>query len=97
MPLKTTKFDVGDYLTTPAQQVAYIEAALDQDDPSFIATAIGDVARARGISQFAREAGLSREMVYKSFRPGGNPTIDNVNKALKVLGLRLALAKAKAA
>lgn len=97
MPLKTTKFDVVDHLKTPAQQAAYIEAALDEDDPSFIVTAIGDVARARGISQFAREAGLSREMIYKSFRQGGNPTIDNVNKALKVLGLKLALAPAKAA
>jgi probable addiction module antidote protein len=97
MPLKTTRFDVTDYLKTPKKQAAYIEAALDEDDPSFIVAAIGDVARARGISQFAREAGLSREMIYKSFRPGGNPTIDNVNKALKVLGLKLALAKAKAA
>jgi probable addiction module antidote protein len=97
MPLKTTRFDVTDYLKTPKKQATYIEAALDEDDPSFIVAAIGDVARARGISQFAREAGLSREMIYKSFRPGGNPTIDNVNKALKVLGLKLALAKAKAA
>ncbi len=94
MALKTTKFDIADHLKTPAQQIAYIEAALDQDDPSFIAVAIGDVARSRGISQFARDTGLSREAIYKSFRPGGNPTIDSVNKALKVLGLKLSLARA---
>jgi probable addiction module antidote protein len=94
MPLKFTKFNVTDYLGTPKQQIAYIEAALDEDDPSFIAVAIGDVAKARGISQFARDTGLSREVIYKSFRPGGNPTLGTVNKALKVLGLKLSLAKA---
>ena len=94
MPLKLTKFSVTDYLKTPKQQIAYIEAALDEDDPSFIAVALGDVAKARGISQFARDTGLSREAIYKSFRPGGNPTLETVNKALKVLGLKLSLAKA---
>ena len=94
MPLKLTKFSVTDHLNTPEKQIAYIEAALDEDDPSFIAVAIGDVAKARGISQFARDTGLSREVIYKSFRPGGNPTIETVNKALKVLGLKLSLAKA---
>jgi probable addiction module antidote protein len=94
MPLKLTKFSVTDHLKTPEQQIAYIEAALDEDDPSFIAVAIGDVAKVRGISQFARDSGLSREVIYKSFRPGGNPTIETVNKALKVLGLKLSLAKA---
>ena len=94
MPLKTTKFDVLDHLKTPAEQTAYLEAALEQEDPSFIAIAIGDVARARGISAFAKETGLSREAIYKTFKPGGNPTLDTINKALKPLGMRLALARA---
>jgi probable addiction module antidote protein len=94
MPRELTKFSVTDHLKTPEKQIAYIEAALDEDDPSFIAVAIGDVAKARGISQFARDTGLSREAIYKSFRPGGNPTLETVNKALKVLGLKLSLAKA---
>lgn len=97
MPLKTTKFDIQDHLKTIKQQIAYLEAALDEDDPSFIATAIGDVARARGVSAFARETGLSREAIYKAFRPGGNPTIDTINKALRALGVRLKLVRVKAA
>ncbi|WP_407117576.1 addiction module antidote protein [Bradyrhizobium sp. LMG 9283] len=91
MPLKTTKFDVQDYLKTPDQQAAYLEAALDSDDPSFIAVAIGDLAKARGVSKFSRETGLSREAIYKTFRAGGNPTLDTLSKATVVLGYKLAL------
>jgi probable addiction module antidote protein len=97
MPITTTKFDILDHLKTAEEQAAYLEAAVDEDDPTFIAAAIGDVARARGVSQFAEETGLSREAIYKSFRPGGNPTIETINKALKVLGLKLSLAPVKAA
>jgi probable addiction module antidote protein len=97
MPPETTKFDVLDHLKTVEEQIAYLEAALDEEDPSFIAAAIGDVARARGVSQFSRDSGLSREAIYKAFRPGGNPTIDTVNKAMRVLGLRLKLVPTKAA
>ncbi|HTO61410.1 MAG TPA: addiction module antidote protein [Bradyrhizobium sp.] len=91
MPLKTTKFDVQDYLKTPDQQVAYLEAALESDDPSFIAAAIGDLAKARGVSKFSRETGLSREAIYKTFRVGGNPTLDTLSKATDVLGYKLIL------
>ncbi|MGF6307644.1 putative addiction module antidote protein [Bradyrhizobium sp. i1.8.4] len=52
MPLKTTQFDIQDHLKTLEQQIPYLEAALEEDDPSFIATAIGDIAKARGVSQF---------------------------------------------
>jgi probable addiction module antidote protein len=92
MPLKTTKFDVQDYLKTPDQQAAYLEAALESDDPSFIAAAIGDLAKARGVSKFSRETGLSREAIYKTFRVGGNPTLDTLTKATGVLGYKLTLA-----
>jgi len=97
MTITTTKFNVLDHLKTFEEQVAYLEAAVDEDDPTFIAAAIGDIARARGVSQFANETGLSREAIYKSFRPGGSPTIETINKALKVLGLKLSLAPVKAA
>ncbi|MGB9114713.1 addiction module antidote protein [Bradyrhizobium sp.] len=97
MALKTTKFDIQDHLKTLEDQIAYLEAAIDEDDPSFIATAIGDIAKARGVSKFAKETGLSRETIYKSFRLGGNPTIETVNKATKALGLKLKLAPAEAA
>nr|WP_197703795.1 addiction module antidote protein [Variibacter gotjawalensis] len=95
--MKTTKFDVQHHLKTIKQQIAYLEAALDEDDATFIAAALGDVAKARGVTAFARETGLSREAIYKAFRPGGNPTIETVNKALRALGLRLKLAPARAA
>lgn len=94
MPLKTTKFDVQDHLKSAKAQIAYLEAALDEDDPSFIAIAIGDVARARGVTAFARASGLSRETIYKQFRQGGNPTIELLHKAMRALGLRLKLVAA---
>lgn len=92
MPLKTTKFGVQDYLKTPDQQAAYLEAALESDDPSFIAAAIGDLAKAWGVSKFSRETGLSCEAIYKTFRVGGNPTLDTLSKATRVLGYKLTLA-----
>jgi probable addiction module antidote protein len=97
MPIKTKKFDVLEHLKTVEEQIAYLEAALEQDDPSFIAAAIGDVAKARGVSEFAKESKLSREAIYKAFRPGGNPTLETINKALKPLGMRLTLAPREAA
>lgn len=96
MPVKTTKFDVLEHLKTPAEQIAYVEAALDVDDPDFLATALGDIARARGVVEFAKAAGLSRAAIYKGFRPGGNPTIGSIHKATKALGMKLVLAPAKA-
>lgn len=89
--MKTTKFDVLDHLASVEEQIAYLEAALEEGDPSFIAVAIGDIARARGASEFARESGLSRETIYKAFTAGGNPTLETVGKAVKVLGMRLSL------
>lgn len=89
MPLETSRFDVLKHLGSPADQIAYMEAVLEDGDPSLIATALGDIARARGVTAFARETGLSRETIYKSFRPGGNPTLETISKAMKALGLRL--------
>ncbi len=95
MALKTTKFDVQGHLKSLEEQIAYLEAALNEGDPSFIAAAIGDIAKARGVGQFAKETGLSREAICKSFRPGGNPTIETVHKATKALGLKLKLSPSK--
>ena len=94
MALETTRFDVRNYIRSHDDQTGYLDAALEDGDPALIAAAIGDIARARGASQFARESGLSRETIYKVFRPGGNPKLDTIAKAVKVLGLRLALAPA---
>lgn len=97
MVLKTTKFNVLDHLKTAEEQIAYLEAALEIDDPSFIAAAVGDIARARGVTEFAKETGLSRESIYKTFKLGGNPTLETLDKALKPLGMRLTLAATKVA
>jgi len=94
MTIETRVFDVQHYLRTPEDQAAYIEAALAEDDPSFIAAALGDIARARGLTTFATETGLSREVIEAAFRKGGNPTLETLHKATKVLGLRLAVVAA---
>lgn len=97
MVLETRPWNTLDYLKTRDEQVAYLEAAIAEDDPSVLAEAIGAIARARGVSAFSRETGLSREAIYKAFRTGGNPTLETVSKATKALGLRLTLAPAEAA
>lgn len=94
MPLETREFDIQNYLKTTEQQIAFLEAAFDENDPSFLAQAIGEIAKARGVTGFAEEAGLSREAIYKAFRKGGNPTLDTLSKATKALGLRLTVVPA---
>lgn len=93
--METTRFDILDHLRTPEEQVAYIEAVLEENDPAYLAAAIGNVARVRGVTRFAEEAGLSREAVYKAFAEGGNPTLDTLSKALGALGLRLTVVPAR--
>jgi probable addiction module antidote protein len=69
MPLETKKFDIQDHLGSIEDQAAYIDAALEDGDPSIIAAAIGDIARARGVTKFAEETGLSREAIYNTNGP----------------------------
>jgi probable addiction module antidote protein len=91
MALETTPWNVQDHLQTPEECALYLEAVLAEagDDPSFIAKAIGDVARARGMSQTARDTGLTREGLYKALSEEGNPSFGTVLKVLSALGLRL--------
>ncbi|QEL21327.1 putative addiction module antidote protein [Bosea sp. F3-2] len=91
MPLETIPFDAAEYLTSEEAQIELLKDAIEEGDPTYIAHALGVVARARGVSEFARETGLSREAIYKAFRPGGNPTLDTLTKATKALGLKLTL------
>lgn len=91
MAIKTTAWDPVDTLTSPEAEMAYLEAAFEDGDPALIAAAIGDVARARGMSQIAKDAGLSREVMYKSFRKEGNPTLETLSSVIKALGLKLAV------
>ncbi|MBE7419316.1 MAG: putative addiction module antidote protein [Ideonella sp.] len=91
MSLATTRWDVQDALRSPEDCAAFIEAALEEaaDDPSFIALVLGEVARARGMAQTAREIGMTREGLYKALSPTGNPSFSTVLKVLAALGLRL--------
>jgi probable addiction module antidote protein len=94
MALKTTPYDSADYLNTDEAVVAYLEEALDTDDPAFIAQALGTVARARGMSQIAKDTGLSRESLYKALSANGNPEFSTVIRVMKALGLKFSVANA---
>ncbi len=67
---------------------AYLEAAIEDGDPVVISAAIGDIARAKGMSQIARETGLGRESLYKALSPGGNPEFATILKVVRALGLK---------
>lgn len=86
---KTRPFDAVDYLESEDDMVAYLEAALEQGDARVVAAALGDIARAKGMSQVARDAGLGRESLYKALSPDGNPEFATVLKVVRALGLSL--------
>ena len=87
----TTRYDVAEHLRTPEEMAAYLEACLEEadGDAAFIAKALGDIARAKGMSQVARDAGLSRESLYKALSGERVPGFDTILKVTKALGLRL--------
>lgn len=89
MPLETRPYDSAEYLDSEEAIAAYIDAVLEDGDPALVAHALGVVARARGMSQIARDAGLSRESLYRALSPEGNPEFGTVLRVLKALGLRL--------
>jgi probable addiction module antidote protein len=88
---KTTKYDVAEHLRTPEEMAAYLEACLEEanGDAAFIAKALGDIARAKGMTQVARDAGLSRESLYKALSGERSPGLDTVLKVIQALGLKL--------
>jgi probable addiction module antidote protein len=86
---QTVPWDAAEHLETEEDMAIYLEAALEENDPALVAAALGDIARAKGMSQIAREAGLGRESLYKALSPEGNPELATVLKVLKALGLRL--------
>ena len=87
--IRTRKWDPVRYLKTERDIVTYLEAALEDGHPSVIAAALGDVARARGMSAIARKAGLGRESLYRALSSGGNPQLSTVLSVLRALGLTL--------
>ncbi len=85
----THPWDPAHHLETDEDIVAYLEAAFEDGDPTLIAAALGDIARARGMTEVAAEAGLGRESLYKALSPNGNPEFATVLKVMHALGLRL--------
>jgi probable addiction module antidote protein len=87
---KTTPYDVAEHLRTPDEMAAYLDAWLEEasDDPAGIARALGDIARAKGMAQVAKDAGLSRESLYRALSVQGNPSFITVLKVAKALGVR---------
>jgi probable addiction module antidote protein len=87
----TTRYDVAEHLRTPEEMAAYLEACLEEanGDAAFIAKALGDIARAKGMTQVARDAGLSRESLYKAPSGDRSPSFDTILKVLIALGLKL--------
>lgn len=92
MAEKFTRWDAVDYLKSDEDMALYLDACLEDDpgDGSLVRAALNDVARAKGMSQLARDTGLTREGLYKALSGNGNPTLDTVMKIAKALGLRLA-------
>jgi probable addiction module antidote protein len=88
---KTIPYDSAEYLDSAEAINAYMEEALETDDPAFIAQALGTIARSRGMSQIARKAGLSRESLYKALSTDGNPEFGTVIRVMQALGLKLSI------
>lgn len=90
----TTVWDPAEHLETGDDMAAYLEAALEEGDSALIAAALGDIARAKGMTQVAREAGLGRESLYKALSASGNPEFSTILKVIQALGLQLHVAPA---
>jgi probable addiction module antidote protein len=95
MAVKTFPYDSAEYLEDDRAIAEYLQEAMkiamEDSDPSFLAQALGTVARARGMSQIAKDAGLSRESLYKALRAEGNPEFGTILRVLQALGLKLSI------
>jgi len=85
----TTRWDAADHLKTDRDVLAYLEAAFEDGDPGVIAAALGDIARAKGMTRVARQAGLGRESLYKSLSAEGNPELATILRVVRALGIKL--------
>ena len=88
---KTSTYDVAEHLRTPQEMAAYLDAWLDEapDDAAGIAKALGNIARAKGMTQVAKDAGLSRESLYRALSADGNPSFSTILKVARALGVKL--------
>ncbi|MBI4686184.1 MAG: putative addiction module antidote protein [Nitrospirae bacterium] len=87
--LKTTRWDVVEHLKTEDDMANYLEAVIEDGNPAVISAALGDIARAKGMTQIARKSGLGRESLYKALSTEGNPEFTTILKVVKALGLKI--------
>ena len=87
--IRTRPWDGARYIRDDADRAAYLEAALEEDDPRVIVAVLGDIARSRGMTEVSRETGLGRESLYKALSETGNPSLATVLQVIRALGLRL--------
>jgi probable addiction module antidote protein len=92
---KTKRWDAADHLKGDSEIAAYFEAALEDGDPAVVTAALGDIARAKGMTKIARESGLGRESLYKALSPDGNPELATILRVVRALGLQLHAAPAE--
>jgi len=83
------EFDAAEYLNTDEDVAAYLTTILEENDAALLAAALGDIARARGMTQVAKDSGITREALYKALRPGSEPRFDTVSRVCAALGVRL--------
>lgn len=83
------EFDAAPYLDSEEAIAAYLTDILEENDPGLLAAALGDIARARGMTEIAKAAGITREALYKALRPGSEPRFETVNRVCAALGVRL--------
>lgn len=95
MAIKTIKWDPAEHLNRPKAIAAYLNAAFEDGDPELIAAALGDIARAKGMSEVARAAGVSREALYKSLSKEGDPKLTTLLGVAKAIGIKLSAAPQK--
>lgn len=88
---KATKWDASEFLSSEEGVTAYLNAALEDGDASVLVAALGDIARAKGMTQLAKETGVTRDGLYKALSPTGNPSFDTVHKVIKALGFELSI------
>ena len=91
--VETRPFDPASYLWTEEDILYYLEAAMEGNDPKHIASALGDVARSKGMSEIARKAGVGRQALYSALSENGNPTLETLLGVLNALGLQLTVQK----
>ena len=95
MPIKVTPFDVAQYLDSEKVIAAYLKEVMETGDNELFLSALGDIAKARGMTEVAKASGLSRESLYKAVRPGSKPQYETIDRIVHALGLKLTVSPAR--